>query len=67
MHDAAVLCMLLLLVLFSGIEGRSSKLSNICVYIHWYVLGGAAERGVAGGAMRWCGEAFGTEARVCLL
>lgn len=40
MHDAAVLCMLLLLVLFSGIEGRSSKLSNIyvCMYTGMYLV-----------------------------
>lgn len=37
MHDAAVFCMLLLLVLFSGIEGRSSKLSNIYVCIYMLV------------------------------
>lgn len=40
MLDAAVLCMLLLLILFSGIGGRSSKLSNtsLCVYSGMYLV-----------------------------
>lgn len=38
MHDAAVLCMLLL-ILFPGTDGRSSKLSNsyLCVYTGTYL------------------------------
>lgn len=40
MLDAAVLCMLLLLIPFSGIGGRSSKLSNtyLCVYSGMYLV-----------------------------
>lgn len=61
--------MLLLLVLFSGIDRRSSKLSNmyLCAeqYVFLCILGGAG--GVAGGATVVVGGAFGTEAKGCFL
>lgn len=51
-RDAALLYTLLLL-LFSGKDGKNSKVSNIymCVYMYRYILNSAAYGGVAGSAI----------------
>lgn len=58
MHDAALLYTPLLLVLFSDVDGKRSKLRYICENIYWYILGSAANGGVAQDATGWHGGGF---------